>query len=113
MALKAGRLRHRVDIQARQDVQDPVTGEVVPIWTTIWPAVPAAIEPLSVREFIAAQAVQSDISARITIRYRDGLLPNMRVLHNGKIYNPAGWLPDPVRGNEYLTAPCSEGVNEG
>lgn len=113
MALKAGRLRHRVDIQARQDVQDPVTGEMVPGWVTVWPSVPAAIEPLSAREFIAAQAVQSNISARVVIRYREGLLPDMRILHRGKIYNPAGWLPDPVRGNEYLTAPCSEGVNEG
>lgn len=113
MALKAGRLRHRVDIQARQDVQDPVTGEMVTGWATVWPNVPAAIEPLSVREFISAQAIQSNISARVVVRYREGLLPDMRILHRGKIYNPAGWLPDPVRGNEYLTAPCSEGVNEG
>lgn len=113
MSLSAGRLRHRVDIQQRADVQDPVTGEMVPGWATVWPAVPAAIEPLSAREFIAAQAIQSNISARIVIRYRDNMLPTMRILHKGRIYNPAGWLPDPVRGNEYLTAPCSEGVNEG
>ena len=113
MSIKAGRLRHRVEIQARQQTQDPDTGEIIDSWVTAWPSVPAAIEPLSAREFIAAQAVQSNISARITIRYRDGLDASMRILHKGRVYNPAGWLADPVRGNEYLTAPCSEGVNAG
>ncbi|MDT4809462.1 putative phage head-tail adaptor [compost metagenome] len=113
MGMRAGRLRHRVDIQDKVSTQDPQTGEMVDSWATVWPSVPAEIAPLSVKEFIAAQAIQSDLSARITIRYRAGLLPTMRILHNGRIYNQAGWLADPVRGNEYLTAPCSEGVNEG
>lgn len=113
MALNAGRLRHRVDIQTRQSVQDPVTGEMTPTWVTIWPSVPAAVEPLSAREFIAAQATQSQVVARITIRYRDGLDASMRILHKGKIYNPVGWLPDKESGLEYLTAPVSQGVNQG
>lgn len=113
MSLKAGRLRHRVDIQSKVQTQDPQTGEIIETWVTTWPQVPAEIAPLSVREYIAAQAIQSNISARIVIRYRDNMLPTMRILHKGRIYNPAGWLPDPVRGNEYLTAPCSEGVNDG
>jgi hypothetical protein len=37
----------------------------------------------------------------------------MRLLHGSRIYNPQGWLADPVSGIEYLTAPCSEGVNDG
>jgi hypothetical protein len=37
----------------------------------------------------------------------------MRILHNGKIYNPAGFLQDMVSGLSYLTIPCSEGVNAG
>ncbi|HCF5688189.1 TPA: phage head closure protein [Pseudomonas aeruginosa] len=113
MSLSAGRLRHRVDIQSKVQTQDPQTGEIIETWVTTWPQVPAEIAPLSVREYIAAQAIQSNISARIVIRYREGMLPTMRILHKGRIYNPAGWLPDPVRGNEYLTAPCSEGVNDG
>ncbi len=113
MALNAGRLRHRVDIQSKQQVQDPVTGEMTVSWVTVWPRVPAAVEPLSAREFIAAQATQSQVVARITIRYRDGLDASMRILHKGKIYNPAGWLPDKDSGLEYLTAPVSQGANQG
>jgi len=113
MPIKAGQLCHRVDIQQRQRSQDAETGETTHTWVTLWASVPAAIEPLSVREFIAAKAAQSEIVARITIRHRDGLDATMRIVHNGKIYNPAGWLPDKESGLEYLTAPCSEGVNDG
>ncbi|EXF45266.1 head-tail adaptor [Pseudomonas sp. BAY1663] len=113
MALKAGRLRHRVDIQARQDVQDPDTGDVTPTWVTVWPNVPAAIEPLSAREFIAAQAVQSQVVARITMRYREGLDASMRILHKSTVYNIAGLLPDKDSGLEYFTVPVSAGVNNG
>uniref|UniRef100_UPI00376EA4BE phage head closure protein n=1 Tax=Ectopseudomonas hydrolytica TaxID=2493633 RepID=UPI00376EA4BE len=113
MALKAGRLRHRVDIQARQDVQDPNTGDVTPTWVTVWPNVPAAIEPLSAREFIAAQAVQSQVVARITMRYRQGLDASMRILHKSTVYDIAGLLPDKDSGLEYFTIPVSAGVNNG
>lgn len=113
MALKAGRLRHRITIQSPSSTQDPNTGEMLPTWVDVWTQVPAAIEPLSVRDLIAAQATQSKVTARITIRQREGLTADMRILHKGKIYNPAGWLPDPDSGLEYLTAPCSEGVNDG
>lgn len=112
-SLSAGRLRHRIDIQARQDVQDPDTGEMVPGWATVWPAVPAAIEPLSSREFIAAQATQSQVVARITLRFREGLDASMRIVHKGSIYSIAGLLPDKDSGLEYFTIPVSQGVNQG
>lgn len=123
--ISSGRLRHRVRIEARVNLldsngdtqQDPNTGEVAWEWSevaTVW----AAVEPLSAREFIAAQAVQSQIVARITVRYRDGLDGALRLVHvrTGKpdvIYNPAGFLPDKDSGLEYVTSPVSTGVNEG
>ena len=115
MPLDAGRLRHRVTIQERKSVQDPQTGTTTPKWVTVWENVPAAIEPLSVSGFIASQAVQSQVTARVVIRYRDGLTADMRIVHaaRNKIYNPQGWLPDPGSGLEYVTAPCTEGVNDG
>lgn len=113
MSLKAGRLRHRVDIQSKSNVQDPVTGEITTTWVNTWTAVPASIEPLSAREFIAAQAVQSMVTARITLRYRAGLDASMRIVHKGTIYNPAGFLADPDSGIEYVTIPCSTGTNSG
>jgi SPP1 family predicted phage head-tail adaptor len=106
-------LRHRIVIERLVSRQDPDTGELVAGWSVVWSDVPAQISPLSVREFIASQAVQSGVTARITIRYRQGLTADMRIVHNGKIYNPQGWFADLDSGLSYLTAPCTEGVNRG
>jgi head-tail adaptor len=54
--------------------------------------------------------VQSQVSARITIRQRSGITAAMRVVHGSKVYQIEGVLPDKESGLEYLTLPCSEGV---
>ena len=107
--MEAGKLRHRVAIKKLTVTQDSTTGEMTEGWTTfdtVW----AAIEPLSVKEFIAAAATQSQVTARITIRYRTGILPSMRIDHGGKLYNILGVLSDKESGMDYLTLPCSEVV---
>lgn len=110
MALSAGKLRHRVDIQLPELVQDPVTGEAQKVWVTRWFKVFAGIEYVSVKDMIAAQAQQSKVTARITIRYRSGLSSDMRLIHNGTVFTPAGWLPDSDSGMEYVVIPCSQGI---
>jgi SPP1 family predicted phage head-tail adaptor len=109
--LKEGRLRHRITLQRPGMDQDPDTGDVVPGWedvAEVW----AEIAPLSVREYLAADAKQSEVTTRITIRYRDGITPDLRIYHAGKdkYYDIEGILPDPDSGLEYLTLACSEGV---
>jgi SPP1 family predicted phage head-tail adaptor len=112
--MRAGTLRHRLTFQSPGLTQDPVTGEMLEGWVTIWEKVPASIQPLSTRDLIAAQANQSEISGRIVIRYRVGVLPTMRIIHRDKIYNIQGPpLPDKVSGLEYLTLSVSTGVNNG
>lgn len=113
MSLDAGELRHRITIQRPIQSQDPETGQLTTNWAAVATDIAAAIKPLSVREFVAAKAMQSEVTARIVIRYRTGLTAQMRILHGSKIYNPQGWLADPDSGLEYLTAPCSEGANQG
>ncbi|HGO5439938.1 phage head closure protein [Klebsiella oxytoca] len=110
--MQAGKLRHRVTLQEPVKEQNPTTGAVINIWrdvATIW----AEISPLSAREFIAAQASQGEITTRITIRYRADVTRKHRILYRDGIYNIEGVLPDLRSGKEYLTLPCSEGVNDG
>lgn len=110
--MQAGKLRHRVALQQPVKTQNPETGSVTNGWEKVaelW----AEVVPSSAREFVAAMAVQSQITTRITIRYRDGISGKNRIVYRGKIYNIEGVLPDPVSGREYLTLPCSEGVNDG
>ncbi|MBI6558126.1 phage head closure protein [Pseudomonas syringae] len=112
--MRAGRLRHRITFQALGRLQDDKTGEELASWQTVWDKVPAAIEPLSARDFIAAQAGQSEATARVVIRYRAGVLPTMRILYRGDTYDIKGPpLPDPDSGLDYLTILVAKGVNDG
>lgn len=109
--LEAGKLRHRLVIQKPVETQDSVTGAMAVNWqevATVW----SAIEPLSAKEFIAAQVENSQVSARITVRYRSDLTHEMRLYHaaKDKIYKIEGLLSDKKSGLEYLTIPCSEGI---
>lgn len=117
MPIDAGLLRHRVTIQDFQSlldtdgdvIQDPNTGNVPKEWVTV-AEVWAAIEPMSAREFVAAQAQMSKVTTRITIRRNAAVSAGMRLLHNGMIYNIEGVLADKDSGLEYQTLPCSQGV---
>ena len=113
MTTIAYRLRQRITIEQPGLTQDPVTGEMISGWTLFADKVPASVEPLSARDFIAAQANQSEISARIVIRYRPGVLSTMRIIHRGKVYGIQGVLADKESGLEYLTLPVTEGVGDG
>lgn len=107
MGLNAGRLRHRVRIERPTRTQDPATGDLTTVWAEV-ATVAAAIEPLSARDFIAAQQVQSKVQVRIVIRWRAGLTHDMRLVGtDGTVYTPQGFLADPQTGREYLTIPAS------
>lgn len=110
--IAAGRLRHRVQLQRQVHGQSPATGAQTVSWShlaDVW----AEVAALSARELVAAKSVDSEVNMRVTIRHRDDVTDKCRVIHRGKILNIHGVLPDPVSGLEYLTLPCSEGVNDG
>jgi head-tail adaptor len=117
--MEAGRLRHRVDIQHRATVQN-VHGEEEALWTNWATAVPAEILSISAREFVAGQGVVSQVTDKIRIRWRPGLVPTMRIRHLidagspqvHDIYNIKGILPDETN-RVYVWIPCTKGVNEG
>lgn len=122
--IKSGRLRHRLLLEEEallldsngDAIQDPETGETSSAWTevgTYW----AAIEPLSAREFIAAQATQSAVTTRLVLRKPPRITAAMRFVHmvngvRGTIYNIHGILPDPDSGLEYITCPATAGVSD-
>ncbi len=107
--IAAGRLRHSITIERPIEGRDPCSGAVTQIWKSVC-CVRAAIEPLSARDLIAAQAHQSEVTCRVVVRAREGLLPTMRIRHAGRYLYPVAWLPDIETGNSYLTAPCGTGV---
>lgn len=107
--MRAGKLRHRVTIQREVEMQNPDTGAVSVSWVTYadrW----AEYVAQSVREFIAAASVQSEVKGRFVVRADETITPDMRVVHRGKAYAILGVMPDPDSGLEYMTLAVSEGV---
>lgn len=110
MTLAAGRLRHRVRLESPTATQDGETGAPVMGWADegdVW----AAIEPVSVKDFIAADQRQANVTVRIVLRPVAGLDETWRVIHGARVYQIVGVLPDAESGLEYLTLACNQGAN--
>jgi SPP1 family predicted phage head-tail adaptor len=84
--MNAGQLDQRVTVQAPSAGVD-LFGQPLPdAWAdvaTVW----AQVAPLAGREFLAAAAVQSEVTAKITMRYRPGITSAMRVVHGADTYD--------------------------
>lgn len=102
-----GKLQHRVELQSFSTTVNPNTGERTQVWTTFAKAW-AHVQPASGKEFIAAQAVQSKVSIRVQMRFREDVTTQHRLAHRGKTYNIEAVLPDLGSGLEYITLMCSE-----
>ena len=109
--MNAGSLRHRISIDELVTTQDSETGATEETWVEVC-QVWAAINPISGREFIASAAMQDQVNTRITIRWRTGILPEMRARHTDTIYNIRAVLPDPTL-RRHITLMCESGVNNG
>lgn len=87
MADLAPELRNRVVIQAytepgRDDDGFPIEGgwsEYKKLW--------AKVTPLSAKDLIAAQADQSEVVARMKIRYREDITTKMQVIWKGRVFS--------------------------
>lgn len=110
--MRLGPLRHKLRIEEQSQTQDATTGAVTATWAEVV-TIYGAIEPLSVRSFLAADAQQSKIEANIRIRYFPSLTQAMRIVDvaTGNVYNIEGLLPDRT-GRHSLLIPVSRGVND-
>ena len=83
--MKAGDLDQRVTVERQQggvdELGQPLPDNWAPLFTC-W----AAVEPLTGREYIAAAAAVSEVTAKIRLRYRPGVLGTDRVIHDGTVY---------------------------
>jgi len=113
--MQAGKLRHRVQIQHKVTAQDPQTGEQLTEQWVEFAKVWASVEDLSARDFVAAQAGQSEAKSRVVIRYLAGITAAMRVVLNDgtacRILGPP--LADTNSRKEYLTLLVTSGVSDG
>ena len=112
--MKAGKLRHFVSFQV-PTVEIDSNGDQTETWVDSFDAqeFPAAIEPLSGRELIAAAQVHAEVTTRILLQYIPGILPEMRVVHRGVNYNIRSIIPDDKYLTRHVTLLCTSGTNDG
>jgi SPP1 family predicted phage head-tail adaptor len=103
-------LRHRVTIESLTQTRDALGG-VIETWSAVASDVPAKIEYISGREWVAANALQAETTVRITLRMCD-LNPTMRINAYGRLYSIQAILPDRT-GARVLVVVCTEGVKNG
>lgn len=106
--LSAGKLNKRVSIKAQTTSRDSLNQKQA-TWSTIvngdvW----AAVEPLSNREAMEARANQTELSHRVTIRYRTDVTADMRIQYGTRSLAITG-IRDPGERHEYLEILCIEG----
>jgi len=79
-----GEMRQRIALQ----VKTITKSEGIPLesWTTV-ATVWAAVADISGKEYFQAQAVQSEVTTRIKIRYKTGITPSMRLLYGSRVFH--------------------------
>ena len=83
--IASGALDQRIRLQSLSGGVDEIGQPLPDNWVDV-AEVWAQVAPLVGREFIAASSVQSEVTARIRLRYRPGITSAMRVLHGPDVY---------------------------
>jgi len=83
--MEAGKLRHEVTIQQRNDSVNSI-GESVASWAT-YALTYADVVNLSGNELVQAQQVNSFINSRVRVRFDSGIRADMRILYKSRHYN--------------------------
>jgi SPP1 family predicted phage head-tail adaptor len=114
MSALALRLNKRVTIQKRQAGQD-AAGQPLTSWVNVFDTpdgkIAAAVDDMSGRQYLAAQAGQNEVQTTITVRrYSTAVLASMRVVHGSDIYDIQAVLK---QNNGTLLLMCSTGVSDG
>jgi SPP1 family predicted phage head-tail adaptor len=106
--VKIGKLRHRITIEETTETQD-ADGSVIENWSA-FATVQSSIEPISGREYFAAQTTQADMTHRINLRYVAGVKPKMRVKFGSRIFDILSVINVNERNRE-LQLMCRESID--
>lgn len=103
--MRAGRLRHRVELQEPLQEQD-AAGQPISTWRTVgrrW----ASVEPLTGQELLRAQQFGAETTIRVRMRFMERLTPKWRLRHEGRTLEIVSLIDRGERGRE-LELLCKE-----
>lgn len=110
--MKAGKFPHRIRIEHFTEIQNKTSGRITQTWSeysTVW----AKFEPLSTRDQLQAQAINSTMTARCKIRFSSKssqIDSTMRVFFRNRYWKIDGEpLTDNQSGLEWITLNLAQG----
>ena len=106
--MRAGQLRETITIQRKSPIKDGQGGERVE-WVT-YIVTKAAIWPLSASQVVQHSQLESEITHRVRTRYQRGITPDMRIVHEGRIFYIQGPPINNEERNRMLDILCREEV---
>ena len=111
MGVRAGQLRHRVTIQYYNSGGRDENGFDLPSGWVLLSKLWAKVTPLSSKDLISAQGEQSEVTARMMVRYNTDIDTGMRVIWKGRTYAvDSQGLDDNEDGMTYTTFNLRSGV---
>lgn len=108
--ISAGMLRHRVTLRELVETDNDY-GEKERSWQdngSVW----ALVEDMRGRERYLARQAQSEVDATVTIRYRDDIVPTMRIAHGSRELQIDSIVRPDDRGR-FLELLCREIPSDG
>lgn len=111
--MRIGELRQRVQLERPVETQ-AASGAYSRSWTVV-ASVWAAVEPLRLRERLAADQLLADMDTLIKVRWApiiSTIDATWRIRHNGTIYNIVG-VANVKQRNQALEIQCKSGTNDG
>jgi SPP1 family predicted phage head-tail adaptor len=112
---RTGDFRRLVTLQARSATQDSY-GSQVNTWYDVAPLW-ADMNPLQGRELLAAQALYTEVTSEISVRYSSVFadpkaIAAMRLSYAGRYFDILGMVNEEER-NHIVKLFCKEGVSDG
>lgn len=83
--MQAGRLDQKITIQHKVTTRDEYGAEVE-TWVDL-KTVYASVQPMAGRDYLLGKTLADEIELSIRVRYTEGILPRMRVIHGSKFYD--------------------------
>ena len=107
--MRSGNLRHRVTIQESKETRKG-DGSIAVTWEdvgTVW----ASVRPIRATERIRNNMLESEISHRVEMRYRDDITTKQRILFGTTRYFNIETVINPNERNINLELICREEVS--
>jgi SPP1 family predicted phage head-tail adaptor len=105
--MRAGKLRHIIDIEYRCGDTDDGYGNPIQSWEKLYQDIPAEIKANPATETVVGAEVQSQMTYTVNTRYLPDVNSTQRIIFDGRIFNISG-VDDVLERHIELIITCKE-----